>query len=86
MESVLEAPGADWTLLKWQTEYYTYSKLPFSSLVGYTGYPIEKYVGWMATSSYFIFNISGVIPLLENHFLYLKILPRNLWIDLCFYV
>ena len=45
--------------------------------------PIERYVGWAVTLSKFIFHISGVIPLLENHFLYLKILPRNLWIDLC---
>ena len=48
----------------------------------YTGYPIERYVGWTVTSSKFIFNISGVIPLVENHFLFMKILPRNLWIDL----
>ena len=50
-----------------------------------TGYPIERYVGWAVTSSKLIFFISGVIPLLENYFLYLKILPRNLWIDLIMY-
>ena len=33
-----------------------------------TRYPIEGYVGWAVTSSKFIFNISGVIPLFENHF------------------
>ena len=43
----------------------------------HTENPIEKYVGWTDTSSIFIFNISGVIPLFENHFSYLKILPRN---------
>ena len=32
-------------------------------------YSIEKYVGWTDTLSYFIFDISGEIPLLENHFL-----------------
>ena len=52
----------------------------------YTRYPIEIYVGFAVTSSKFIFYISGVIPLLENHFLYLKILPRNLLIDLCIHV
>ena len=31
-------------------------------------------------------NISGVIPLLENHFLYLKIFPRNLQIDLYIHI
>ena len=51
-----------------------------------TRYPIERYVGWTDTSSKLIFNISGVIPLLENHFLYLNILPRNLWIDICIYI
>ena len=28
----------------------------------HTRYPIEKYVGWAVTSSFFIFDISGVIP------------------------
>ena len=29
---------------------------------GTTGYPIEKYVGWTNMSSYYTFDISGVIP------------------------
>ena len=46
------------------------------------GDPIEKYVGLTDLSSYFISNISGVIPHLRKHF-FLNILPRNQWIDLC---
>ena len=48
--------------------------------------PIEKYVGWTDTSSYFIFEISGALLDLENLFLCLKILPGNLWIDLCIHI
>ena len=42
-----------------------------------TANPIEKYIDWMDRSSHFIFNISGVIPLFENHFLYLKIFAKK---------
>ena len=55
----------------WKKSYATYNQS--------TENPSEQYVGWTDTSSNFIFNISGVIPLLENHLF----LPRNLLIDLC---
>ena len=42
-------------------------------LIDYTRYPIEKYVGWATLSSNFIFNISGVIPLLEKPFFVFEI-------------
>ena len=43
----------------------------------YTGYSIEKYVGWTDMSSYFIFNNSGVCPHFRKPYNYLNILPRN---------
>ena len=52
--------------------------VPLKTLTIITGYPIEHYVGWNDTSSYFISYIGGVIPFLENHFLYENICSSDL--------
>ena len=57
------------------------------TLINLLGIPLQStLVGRLRHQNSFIIYISGVLLLLENHFLYLKILPRNLWIDLCIHI
>ena len=52
----------------WDAFFSSTDEVDFHFSLNYTfiAYPIEKYVGWTDMSSYFIINISGVIPHFEK--------------------